>query len=55
MRWNGNLKFDNAQTPKYDNISMPSFERKIKENRFGKQCIYNIVSRSKKDGYLSCI
>lgn len=28
-----------ANTLKYYNISMPSFDRRMKENRFGKQCI----------------
>jgi len=44
-----------AQTSKYYNISMPSFDRRMKENRFGKQCIYNIVIRPEKDSYLSYI
>lgn len=44
-----------AQTSKYYNISMPSFDRRMKENRFGKQCIYNIVIRPEKDNYLSYI
>ena len=42
-----------AQITKYYNISMPSFDRRMKENRFGKQCIYNIVIRPEKDDYLS--
>ena len=37
------------------NISMPSFDRRMKTNRFGKQCIYNIVIRPEKDSYLSYI
>ena len=44
-----------ANTSKYYNISMPSFDRRMKENRFGKQCIYNIVIRPEKDSYLSYI
>lgn len=44
-----------ANTTKYYNISMPSFDRRMKENRFGKQCIYNIVIRPEKDSYLSYI
>ena len=44
-----------AQTSKYYNISMPSFDRRMKENRFGKQCIYNIVIRPETDSYLSYI
>ena len=44
-----------ANTLKYYNISMPSFDRRMKENRFGKQCIYNIVIRPEKDSYLSYI
>jgi hypothetical protein len=44
-----------SNMPKYYNISMPSFDRRMKENRFGKQCIYNIVIRPEKDSYLSYI
>ncbi len=44
-----------ASTSKYYNISMPSFDREMKVNRFGKQCIYNIVIRPEKDSYLSYI
>ncbi len=33
-------------------ISMPSFDRRIKKNRFDRDCIYNIVIRPEKDGYL---
>lgn len=42
-------------TLKKYNISMPSFDRRMKENRFGKRCVYNIVIRPEKDGYLSYI
>lgn len=38
---------------KYYYISLPSFERSVKENRRGKQCIYNIVIRPEKDRFLS--
>ena len=43
-----------ANTSKYYNISMPSFDRRMKENRVGKH-IYNIVIRPEKDSYLSYI
>lgn len=42
-------------TSKWYNISMPSFDRGMKENRFGKKSIYNIVIRPDKDSYLSYI
>lgn len=42
-------------TSKWYNISMPSFDRRMKENRFGKKSIYNIVIRPDKDSYLSYI
>ncbi len=32
-------------------VSLPGFDRAIKENRRGKQCIYNFVIRAKKDMY----
>ena len=32
-------------------VSLPGFDRAIKENRRGKQCIYNLVIRAKKDIY----
>ena len=40
-----------AETKNYY-ISMPSFDRRIKKNRFDKDCIYNIVIRPEKDNYL---
>lgn len=36
-------------------ISLPGFDRRIKENRRGRQCIYNIVIRPGKDDMLSYI
>lgn len=38
---------------KYYNISLPGFDRKMKVNHRGKQCIYNIVIRPEKDHILS--
>lgn len=38
-------------TSKWYNISMPSFDRRMKENRFGKKSIYNIVIRPDKDSW----
>lgn len=38
-------------TAKEYNVSLPGFDRAIKENRRGKQCIYNFVIRAKKDIY----
>lgn len=38
-------------TAKEYNVSLPGFDRTIKENRRGKQCIYNFVIRAKKDIY----
>lgn len=40
-------------TDKYYYISLPGFDRRIKENRRGKQCIYNIVIRPERDAVLS--
>ena len=44
-----------ANTSKYYNISMPSFDRRMKEDKKGRQHIYNIVIRPEKDSYLSSI
>ena len=38
---------------KYYNISLPGFDRSMKVNHRGKQCIYNIVIRPEKDNILS--
>lgn len=38
---------------KYYNISLPGFDRRMKVNHRGKQCIYNIVIRPEKDNILS--
>lgn len=40
-------------TDKYYYISLPGFDRRMKENRRGKQCIYNIVIRPERDVVLS--
>lgn len=36
-------------------ISMPSFDRRVKQNRRGKDAIFNIVIRPEMDSYLSSI
>ena len=38
---------------KYYYVSLPGFDRRMKENRWGKQCIYNVVIRPEKDSMLS--
>ena len=42
-----------TQTSKNYYISMPSFDRRIKQDRRGKDVIYNIVIRPEKDSYLN--
>lgn len=49
-----NIAFPGEVEKKYY-ISMPSFDRRIKKNRFDKECIYNIVIRPEKDGYLKYV
>lgn len=44
-----------TQSTKTYYISMPSFDRRVKQNRRGKDCIFNIVIRPEKDGYLMSI
>ncbi|MCM1440890.1 MAG: AAA family ATPase, partial [Roseburia sp.] len=40
-------------TDKYYYVSLPGFDRRMKENRRGLQCIYNVVIRPEKDATLS--
>ncbi|MCH5142670.1 MAG: AAA family ATPase [Clostridiales bacterium] len=58
----GNFAADNLQefiasafplNDKFYYVSLPGFDRRIKENRRSKQCIYNIVIRPEKDVSLS--
>ena len=42
-----------TQTSKNYYISMPSFDRRVKHDRRGKDVIYNIVIRPEKDSYLN--
>lgn len=44
-----------TQSTKTYYISMPSFDRRVRQNRRGKDCIFNIVIRPEKDGYLRSI
>lgn len=44
-----------TQTAKNYFLSMPSFDRRIKKNRRGRDAIYNIVIRPERDTYLNAI